>query len=134
MSQSRVTFLSKFGLLALCFTLCQIVTTSPVNGGPGNLLLHNMVQGTRPSCAERDNFPAWYQPSEKFDFGDCTTAIDMFYNQYVSKHKGARYEFYTDRYSPIHSVLPQRVPLKFAHGISHSIHVLASPLGTEVDW
>ncbi|KAL6716610.1 hypothetical protein ACLMJK_006178 [Lecanora helva] len=74
------------------------------------------LQATRPSCAENPNFPEWYQPSKKFDNGDCQKAIEIFNNDYVQTHEGTRYEFYTSKVSPIHGIPAQRVPLKFAHG------------------
>lgn len=105
-------------LSALVFqflSLCYLVTSLPIND-TGILSLPGRLGATRPSCAELARYPEWYQPSQKFDNGDCKMAIQTFYNDYVRNHEGTRYEYYNDPYSPIHGIPTQKVPLKFASG------------------
>ena len=113
---SKSALLSKLASLALLFTLVQFTASLPVDQ-PDSLLLPNMVQATRPSCAELANYPKWYQASEKFDNGDCEKAIGNFNKEYVQTHEGQRYEYYNSKFSPIHGIPTQRVPMKFGYGM-----------------
>ena len=100
---------------ALFLTLSRLATSSPISD-TGNLLLPEVVDATRPSCADIEQFPKWYQPSKKFDSGDCEKAISIFNEDYVQNHGGARYEYYNADHKPIHGIPTQRVPLKFGFG------------------
>lgn len=106
----------RLGLSVLLLSLTQVATSLPIDDDTSPLLLPGMLNATRPSCAEIPNFPKWYQPSEKFDSGDCDKAMGIFFNDYVKNHNGARYEFYASQSQPIHGIPTQRVPLKFASG------------------
>ena len=105
----------KSRISALLLTLCQIATSLPING-TDDLVLPGLVGATRPSCADTQNYPKWFQPSKQFDHGDCDKARELFYNDYVRHHNGQRYEFFAPYNHPIHEIPTQRVPLKFASG------------------
>ena len=124
--QTKQSFFQRLGLSAAFLTLLQLVISSPLDITRG-LLLPSIVGATRPSCAAIDEFPKWYQPSEKFDNGDCEKAITMFNDEYVQNHGGARYEFYNVDHQPIHGIPTQRVPLKFGSGMLHTSPYLDSP-------
>lgn len=36
-----------------------------------------------PNCASLADYPEWYQPSQKFDIGDCPKALDLFFTDYT---------------------------------------------------
>ena len=111
------TLASKLRLFALVLTLARLTTPFPINVTE-DLLLPSFLGDTRPCCADLQSFPKWYQPSKKFDNGDCTKAINIFNTEYVENHDGARYEFYNTQGQPIHGIPTQRVPLKFSYGKS----------------
>ena len=67
-------------------------------------------------CANLPNYPQWFQPSEKFDNGDCSRAISIFYHDYVKDHGPIPYEFLTSGIDPVHGLPTQRVPLKVGYG------------------
>ena len=71
-----------------------------------------------PNCATLPDYPEWFQPSEKFDNGDCLKALDLFYNDYTRDHDGTKYEFLASGVLPVHGIPTQRVPLKVAYGTS----------------
>lgn len=77
---------------------------------------HSSLRATRPSCAILAQFPAWYQASARFDPGDCSKAIDLFYSDYVKDHEGARYEYLASGVDPVHDIPTQRVPLRVSAG------------------
>lgn len=81
------------------------------------LSLNGSLNASRASCASSPNeWPEWYQPSEKFDWGDVDRALDVFYNDYVRDHGSAKYEFLLSRMKPVHQIPTQRLPLKFEWG------------------
>ena len=67
-------------------------------------------------CATLPEYPQWFQPSQKFDIGDCSQAIDIFYHDYVKDHGPIPYEFLTSGVDPVHGIPTQRVPLKVSSG------------------
>lgn len=71
-----------------------------------------------PNCATLPTYAEWFQPSEKFDNGDCIKALDLFYNDYTRDHDGTKYEFLASGVLPVHGIPTQRVPLKVGHGTS----------------
>ena len=70
------------------------------------------------NCATLSSFAEWYQPSQKFDNGDCAKALELFYTDYTRDHEGIKYEFLASGVTPVHEIPTQRVPLKVAHGTS----------------
>ena len=70
------------------------------------------------NCASLPDYAEWFQPSQKFDNGDCIKAIELFFNDYTRDHEGAKYEFLASGVTPVHGIPTQRVPLKVAHGAS----------------
>ena len=71
-----------------------------------------------PNCASLPDNAEWFQPSKKFDNGDCPKAIELFYNDYTRDHEGIKYEFLASGVTPVHEIPTQRVPLKVAYGMS----------------
>lgn len=71
-----------------------------------------------PNCATLPHYAEWFQPSEKFDTGDCPKAIELFFNDYTKDHDGTKYEFLASGVTPVHGIPTQRVPLKVAYGTS----------------
>ncbi|CAF9935767.1 hypothetical protein IMSHALPRED_010339 [Imshaugia aleurites] len=69
-----------------------------------------------PNCATLPNYAEWFQPSEKFDNGDCTKALQLFLTDYALDHGGTKYEFLASGVTPVHGIPTQRVPLKVAYG------------------
>lgn len=67
-------------------------------------------------CATRPDYEQWFQPSQVFDIGDCSRAIDIFYHDYVKDHNNIPYEFLTSGVNPVHGIPTQRLPLKVASG------------------
>ena len=92
--------------------------TSSVNGGATLPSSSIHLGAPVPNCATLSNYPEWFQPSEKFDNGDCLKALDLFYNDYTRDHDGTKYEFLASGVLPVHGIPTQRVPLKVAHGTS----------------
>ena len=77
-----------------------------------------LVGAPIPNCASQPDYAEWFQPSEKFDNGDCPKAIELFYNDYTRDHEGIKYEFLASGVTPVHGIPTQRVPLKVAYGFS----------------
>ena len=86
--------------------------TLPVNISATNL------EAPVANCASLPDYAEWFQPSQKFDNGDCIKAIDLFFNDYTRDHEGLKYEFLASGVTPVHGIPTQRVPLKVAHGAS----------------
>ena len=74
-----------------------------------------------PNCASLPDYAEWFQPSQKFDNGDCIKAIDLFFNDYTRDHDGTKYEFLASGVTPVHGIPTQRVPLKVAYGALRSL-------------
>ena len=70
------------------------------------------------TCATLPNYPEWFQPSEKFDNGDCPKAIELFFIDYTRDHEGIKYEYLASGVLPVHGIPTQRVPLKVGYGAS----------------
>ena len=70
-----------------------------------------------PNCATLPNYPEWFQPSERFDNGDCPKALELFFTDYTLDHDGTKYEFLASGVTPVHGIPTQRVPLKVAYGV-----------------
>ena len=70
------------------------------------------------NCATLPNYAEWFQPSKKFDNGDCPKALELFFNDYTKDHDGTKYEFLASGVTPVHGIPTQRVPLKVAYGAS----------------
>ena len=69
------------------------------------------------SCATEEAYPAWFHASGTFDEGDCSSALELFYNDFVKHNKGTRYEFLSSGIEPVHEGIPdQRLPLKIGSG------------------
>lgn len=114
------TSLTSFWIIPFFLSLSQFATCLPSlsKNGSDRLELPGMLGATRPSCAEVEQFPQWYQPSMKCDLGDCEKAINLFYNDYVKDHDGTRYEYIASGKEPVHGIPTQRVPLKITVGRS----------------
>ena len=106
-------------LAAILFILQLIhcITSTPLDtihrGGirrPGSL--------TAPvsNCATFPQYEDWFQPSKKFDAGDCSKAIRIFYHDYVKDHNSIKYEFLAQGIDPAHGIPTQRLPLKVGFG------------------
>lgn len=74
------------------------------------------VEAPVPNCATQPGYAEWFQPSGKFDNGDCLKAIELFYNDYTRDHEGIKYEFLASGVTPVHGIPTQRVPLKVGYG------------------
>lgn len=72
-----------------------------------------------PNCANLATYPEWFQPSQKFDNGDCPRALELFFTDYTQDHDGTKYEFLASGVTPVHGIPTQRVPLKAAYGASN---------------
>ena len=72
-----------------------------------------------PNCATLPSYAEWFQPSAKFDNGDCPRALQLFYDDYARDHDGTKYEFLASGVTPVHGIPTQRVPLKVAFGASN---------------
>lgn len=72
-----------------------------------------------PNCATLPGYAEWFQPSEKFDNGDCPKALELFFTDYTLDHDGTKYEFLASGVTPVHGIATQRVPLKVAFGASN---------------
>ena len=70
------------------------------------------------NCATLPGYAEWFQPSKKFDDGDCREALQLFYNDYTRDHENIKYEFLASGVTPVHGIPTQRVPLKVAYGAS----------------
>ena len=99
------------------FQLIHCVPSTPLDtlhrGGirrPGSL--------TAPvsNCATFPEYKDWFQPSRKFDLGDCSRAIRIFYHDYVKDHNNIKYEFLAQGVDPTHGIPTQRLPLKVSFG------------------
>ena len=125
-------------LQSLCFlSLVQQSTCSPITADYSSLVdtLDNssLFSSNAPSivgsarldapvanCASQPNYAEWFQPSQKFDNGDCLKALELFYNDYTKDHEGIKYEYLASGVTPVHGIPTQRVPLKVAHGTPDS--------------
>ena len=93
----------------------SLLTASAMS--PGNSSANNLGAPV-PNCASLPDYAEWFQPSEKFDNGDCIKAIELFFNDYTRDHENTKYEFLASGVTPVHGIPTQRVPLKVAHGAS----------------
>lgn len=114
-------------LAAISFVLPLIhcVTSTPLDTiqrggiiGPGSL--------TAPisNCATFPEYEDWFQPSRKFDVGDCPKAIQIFYHDYVKDHKSIKYEFLAHAVDPTHGIPTQRLPLRVSYGTCNVVCTL----------
>ncbi|KAF6231637.1 hypothetical protein HO173_010169 [Letharia columbiana] len=74
-----------------------------------------------PNCATLPDYAEWFQPSEKFDSGDCPKALELFFTDYTLDHDGTKYEFLASGVTPVHGIATQRVPLKVAFGTCYVV-------------
>ena len=106
----------------------NIVESNPLISliDPTSLLNTTAISRFRPSslgapvanCATLPNYPEWFQPSQKFDNGDCPKALELFFTDYTRDHEGIKYEYLASGVTPVHEIPTQRVPLKVGHGAS----------------
>lgn len=105
-------------------SLVDVIDTTPrVNTSAASSVNDNASSSTNlgapvPNCATLPKYPEWFQPSEKFDNGDCIKALDLFFIDYTRDHDGTKYEFLASGVLPVHGIPTQRVPLKVAYGTS----------------
>lgn len=99
--------------------LTHVVDTIPmINTSAASAFSSTNLGAPIPNCATLPDYPKWFQPSEKFDNGDCPKAIELFFNDYTKDHDGTKYEFLASGITPVHGIPTQRVPLKAAFGAS----------------
>ena len=91
--------------------------TSSVNKSATSTFSSTNLGAPVANCATLPGYPEWFQPSEKFDNGDCPKALELFYIDYTRDHDGTKYEFISSGVTPVHGIPTQRVPLKAAHGV-----------------
>ena len=111
--------------MLLILLLSHLTTCLPTNANensiaPVPLLSNDNLTAPVPSCATLPSWPEWFQPSEKFDFGDVEKAMDLFYNDYVRDHGDTIYEFLLSGVVPVRQIPTQRLPLKVAHGTANN--------------
>ena len=94
-------------------------TTTLLNLPPAANVSANDLGAPVPNCASQPDYAEWFQPSGRFDNGDCIKAIDLFFNDYTRDHGGAKYEFLASGVVPVHGIPTHRVPLKVAFGSSN---------------
>ena len=109
----------------LVFLLSHLTTCLPTNASenliaPVLLSSNDTLTSPVPSCATLPSWPEWFQPSERFDFGDVEQAMDLFYNDYVRDHGDTVYEFLRSGVTPVRRIPTQRLPLKVAHGMANN--------------
>lgn len=92
--------------------------TSSVNQSAKSTLSSTNLGAPIPNCASLPDYAEWFQPSEKFDIGDCPKALELFYTDYTKDHGGTKYEFLGSGVPPVHGIPTQRVPLKVGYGAS----------------
>ena len=104
--------------------------TSSINQSGKSTSSSTNVGAPVPNCASLPTYAEWFQPSEKFDNGDCPKALELFYTDYAQDHAGAKYEFLASGVPPVHGIPTQRVPLKVPYGASNP----GGLVRTDVDW
>lgn len=105
--------------LPLLLSYFPLVTCLPAT-------LPGLFRTTRPSCATIKHFPAWYQPSARFDDGDCEKAIQLFKTDYADDHKDRRYEFLASGVDPTRGIPTQRVPLRVTIGSKQPLYPISA--------
>lgn len=110
--------------MLLIFLLSHLTTCLPTNAtessiAPAPLSSNDTLSSPVSSCATLPNWPEWFQPSERFDFGDVENALDLFYNDYVRDHGDTVYEFLHSGVVPLRHIPTQRLPLKVAYGTAN---------------
>ena len=112
--------------LSAIFFIIQFVhciPTDPSNSVSGSRKKVSRSLGAPVSnCATFPHNEDWFQPSRKFDVGDCPKAINIFYHDYVKDHNNIKYEFLPSEIHPIHGIPTQRVPLKVGFGEWYSFN------------
>ena len=103
----------RFPVFLLLVAAAQCIPSSPLST---RLRASTRLGAPISECASLPNYPQWFQPSEKFDNGDCSRAISIFYHDYVKDHGPIPYEFLTSGVDPVHGIPTQRVPLKVGFG------------------
>ncbi|KAL2038347.1 hypothetical protein N7G274_008996 [Stereocaulon virgatum] len=79
--------------------------------------LNASLEAPTASCASSpQQWPEWFQPSEKFDWGDVGKALDIFFNDYVRGHGSVKYEFLLSHEKRVRKIPTQRLPLKVEWG------------------
>lgn len=100
-------------------SLVNVIDTTPVVNTTATSTFSSTNLGAPvPNCAALPDYPEWFQPSKKFDNGDCPKALELFFTDYTKDHDGTKYEFLASGVTPVHGIPTQRVPLKVAHGAS----------------
>lgn len=121
LTDPRMTKLPMF-LIAIFFVVQVVRCTpsTPLNSASWGGIRRPGVPGSLgapySACATLPDYAEWFQPSRKFDLGDCSKAIDIFYHDYVKDHNGIKYEFLPSGVRPIHGIPTQRIPLKVGYG------------------
>lgn len=108
--------LLSFLLLTHLATALPTDATENLSLNAPNSSLSTSLGAPVPNCATLPQWADWFHASGKFDPGDCTSAINLFYNDYVKDHGGTRYEYLASGVKPVHGIPTQRVPLKVASG------------------
>ena len=103
----------RFPVFLLLVSAVQCIPSSPFST---RLRASTRLGAPISECANLPNYPQWFQPSEKFDNGDCSRAISIFYHDYVKDHGPIPYEFLVSGIDPVHGIPTQRVPLKVGYG------------------
>lgn len=128
-------------------SLVNVIDTTPVVNTSATFSVNKSTASTTsstnlgapiPNCATLPQYAEWFQPSEKFDNGDCPKALELFFTDYTRDHDGTKYEFLASGVPPVHEIPTQRVPLKVAYGASKTgcrsrlvlVGVLTLELGT----
>ncbi|KAG6999309.1 hypothetical protein G7Y79_00036g072650 [Physcia stellaris] len=117
----------RFPVFLLLVAAAQCIPSSPLST---RLRASTRLGAPISECASLPNYPQWFQPSEKFDNGDCSRAISIFYHDYVKDHGPIPYEFLTSGVDPVHGIPTQRVPLKVGFGTCK----LAIAMRSEFRW
>lgn len=110
-------------------SLVNVIATTPMVTNATSSVNHSATSASSstnlgapiPNCATLPNYAEWFQPSEKFDIGDCPKALDLFFTDYTQDHDGTKYEFLASGVTPVHGIPTQRVPLKVGYGTCYVV-------------
>lgn len=121
---TKPPFLSRLQML-LIFLVGHLTTCLPTDAtnntiAPDPLSSNDTLTGPVSSCATLPSWPEWFQPSEKFDFGDVEQAMNLFYIDYVRDHGDTVYEFLQSGVTPVRRIPTQRLPLKVGAGMANN--------------
>ena len=110
--------------LFFVFFFTHLVIGLPINATdillPAPFSSNSIVGSPVASCATLPHWTQWFQPSERFDFGDVENALTLFHNDYVRDHGDTKYEFLRSGVTPVRGIATQRLPLKIATGTARA--------------